>query len=70
MTAPLTAGRLRTLDLTATGGDQLTRFYRELYVAEFPEADERESLENMLAYLRSGDGSNAYLVTLVLDVAI
>ena len=32
--------------------ETLARFYRETYVAQFPIADERESLENMTEYLR------------------
>lgn len=58
---------LRVVDLSAADGVLLERFYRELYVAEFPVADERESLANMLAYLRSADETNAYLVTLSFD---
>ena len=30
----------------------LERFYRDLYVSEFPDPDERESLANMKEYLR------------------
>jgi GNAT superfamily N-acetyltransferase len=69
VTAPLgiAADRLRFVDLTPAGGDLLARFHDELYVPEFPEPDERESLDNMLAYLRAGDHANAYLVTLLLD---
>jgi hypothetical protein len=31
--------------------ERLQRFYRELYIPEFPDEDERESLENMERYL-------------------
>ena len=49
----------------------LRRFYQDVYVFEFPDADERESLENMERYLelkRQGwYGENSYHVVLVLD---
>jgi GNAT superfamily N-acetyltransferase len=61
---------LRFVDLQPlpTHADLLTDFYRTLYVAEFPDANERESLANMQRYL-ADDGAfgNAYLVTLVYD---
>lgn len=41
-------------EITDSGDDLATlkRFYETLYIAEFPDPDERESLENMVAYLR------------------
>jgi hypothetical protein len=51
--------------------DRLSRFYDELYVAGFPDADERESLANMKRYLqlrREGwYGTNNYHIILALD---
>lgn len=60
----------RVVDLTSlpADGEVLRAFYESLYVAEFPDPDERESLANMLAYL-AADGSfgNAYLATVAFD---
>ncbi|HEX3782917.1 MAG TPA: GNAT family N-acetyltransferase [Pseudonocardiaceae bacterium] len=42
----------RDLGDTAEDAAALTRFYDLLYIAEFPDPDERESLANMLDYLR------------------
>jgi GNAT superfamily N-acetyltransferase len=51
--------------------DRLSRFYDELYVAGFPDPDERESLANMKRYLqlrREGwYGPNSYHIILALD---
>lgn len=44
--------RFRELDASAAGLRELVRFYDALYVAEFPDPDERESLANMKRYLR------------------
>jgi GNAT superfamily N-acetyltransferase len=58
-------------ELSASPEDRalLRRFY-ELYVAEFPHPDERESLENMTRYLELKDhgwyGANNYHVVLLL----
>ena len=40
-------------DLTTSAADlsRLSRFYESLFIAGFPDADERESLENMIQYL-------------------
>ena len=43
--------RLREIDHSPAGLRTLARFYRERYVAEFPDPDERESLANMRRYL-------------------
>lgn len=64
------APALRFVDLGPAPGDAdvLARFYRTLYVAEFPDPDERESLANMIGYLaHDGEYGNAYIVTLVYD---
>jgi len=49
----------------------LERFYETLYLPEFPHPDERESLENMLAYLRKREegwyGKNDYQILLALE---
>jgi GNAT superfamily N-acetyltransferase len=59
---------MRFVDLAKGDGLLLRRFYAELYVGEFPDRNERESLDNMLAYLERGNGeANGYLVTLLLD---
>lgn len=61
------------LELTASPPDiaMLERFYRMVYVPEFPDADERESFENMAQYLANkGAGwyqDNAYHILLCLD---
>ncbi|WP_407280253.1 GNAT family N-acetyltransferase [Aromatoleum evansii] len=41
----------REIDASPAGLATLERFYRERYVAEFPDPDERESLDNMRRYL-------------------
>ncbi|MGW4523725.1 GNAT family N-acetyltransferase [Amycolatopsis sp. NPDC004378] len=57
-------------DLTATDADiaTLTAFYRDHYAAEFPDPDERESLANMIEYLRLRErgwyGHNNYHIIL------
>ncbi|HYS41205.1 MAG TPA: hypothetical protein VEO01_36790, partial [Pseudonocardiaceae bacterium] len=57
-------------DLTDSTDDiaTLTRFYETLYVGEFPDPDERESLANMIDYLgrraRGWYGRNNYHVLL------
>jgi GNAT superfamily N-acetyltransferase len=52
------------MDSTPAGLAELARFYREQYVAEFPDPDERESLTNMNGYLaakaRGWYGKNNY----------
>jgi GNAT superfamily N-acetyltransferase len=58
----------RFADLSSSPADAelLTQFYDELYVAEFPDPDEREALANMLHYLEhDGEHGNAYIVTLM-----
>ncbi len=56
--------RLREIDATPAGLALLERFYRDAYVPEFPDPDERESLRNMRGYLaakaRGWYGPNAY----------
>jgi hypothetical protein len=51
--------------------DRLSRFYDGLYVAGFPDPNERESLANMKRYLRLRRecwyGSNNYHIILALD---
>lgn len=49
-----TAGPIsfREVDASRAGLATLARFYRDRYVAEFPDPDERESLANMRRYLR------------------
>ena len=46
-------------------------FYERLYLPEFPHPDERESLENMLAYLRKREegwyGKNDYQILLAME---
>ena len=64
------AGTYRFVDLApgARDAELLARFYETLYVAEFPDPDERESLMNMLGYLEhDGANGNAYVVTLLYD---
>ncbi|MGO9483867.1 MAG: GNAT family N-acetyltransferase [Rhodomicrobium sp.] len=49
----------------------LTRFYNELYIANFPDPDERESLANMKRYLQLKQegwyGKNSYHIILAFD---
>lgn len=60
-------------ELTSSPADieLLRRFYQDVYVAEFPDPDERESLENMERYLRlKADGwygNNSYHILVYLD---
>jgi GNAT superfamily N-acetyltransferase len=57
-------------ELGAAPGDleQLRCFYDDLYSAEFPDPDERESLANMVAYLRgAGQSENGYHIVLARD---
>ena len=42
---------LRELDASPEGQAALQRFYHGLYVDEFPDPDERESLANMARYV-------------------
>jgi GNAT superfamily N-acetyltransferase len=64
---------LELRDLSATPADRalLHAFYRDLYVAEFPDPDERESLANIERYLDLKDrgwyGANNYHVALLLE---
>jgi len=61
---------IRFHDLTATDADiaALTAFYQDHYAAEFPDPDERESLGNMIEYLRLREqgwyGRNNYHIIL------
>ena len=43
--------KFREIDSSVEGRAALTRFYRGLYIAEFPDPHERESLVNMRRYL-------------------
>lgn len=66
----MTAGVTFTeLDASAEGLAALRRFYRVLYVREFPDPHERESLANMERYLelkaRGWYGANSYHVMLM-----
>ncbi|NMF89819.1 GNAT family N-acetyltransferase [Aromatoleum petrolei] len=49
--APARGLRFREIDASPAGLAALQRFYHERYVAEFPDPDERESLDNMRRYL-------------------
>ncbi len=65
-----TPGRYRFVDLSPGPRDAalLSRFYETLYVEEFPDPDERESLANMLHYLEQrGSHGNDYIVTLLCE---
>lgn len=66
MTVALT---LTEIDASREGRDALESFYRRLYVAEFPDPDERESLANMARYLalkaRGWYGPNNYHVLIM-----
>ena len=67
---PDPAATYRFVDLTPSKRDveRLVAFYEGLYVAEFPDPDEREALANMVRYLETdGAHGNAYVVTLVYD---
>jgi GNAT superfamily N-acetyltransferase len=60
----------RFVDLSPGPNDAalLSRFYQALYVDEFPDPDERESLANMLHYLEHrGSHGNDYIVTLLCE---
>lgn len=61
--------RIAEVDASRKGIDTLERFYRDLYVRNFPDAHERESLANMRRYLRlkaSGwYGANNYHVLIL-----
>ncbi len=63
--------RFQHLDTRGDSLTQLSQFHDGLYTAEFPDADERESLENMENYLRlkgqGGYGKNNYHIILTLD---
>jgi len=65
-TAP--ALRMREIEATPEGLARLARFYREVYVHEFPDPDERESLRNMRHYLSAKAagwyGRNAYHIVI------
>ncbi|HEY0986724.1 MAG TPA: toll/interleukin-1 receptor domain-containing protein, partial [Kofleriaceae bacterium] len=67
------SGPLAARELTAAAEDLalLRRFYTELYVHEFPDPNERESVDNMERYLqRKADGwygNNNYHILLYLD---
>jgi GNAT superfamily N-acetyltransferase len=56
--------RFREIDSTPVALVELAHFYHEVYVAEFPDPDERESLMNMKGYLaakaRGWYGKNNY----------
>ncbi|BAL24501.1 GNAT family N-acetyltransferase [Azoarcus sp. KH32C] len=60
--------RFREIDASRAGLAALTRFYRDNYVREFPDPDERESLANMRRYLRLKDegwyGQNNYHIVI------
>lgn len=64
--------RFRELDALPGGLAELVRFYRGLYVSEFPDPDERESLANMKRYLQLKaqgwyGGNNYHIVLVELD---
>ncbi len=58
--------QMREIHATPEGLARLGAFYRDAYVAEFPDPDERESLRNMRGYLsakaRGWYGPNSYHV--------
>jgi len=61
------------LDISSSDSDLrlLANVYHDLFVSEFPDANERESLENMIDYLRQRSagwyGKNNYHILMVLD---
>jgi GNAT superfamily N-acetyltransferase len=60
---------LRFVELRARSADLdlLREFYDGLYTHEFPDADERESYDNMVGYLREvGSSANGYHIVLAL----
>lgn len=58
---------LRELGTSAADLALLRGFYDDLYCREFPEADERESFENMVMYLGgAGSNPNGYHIVLAL----
>ena len=63
--------RIIAVDGSAAATDLLRRFYAEIYVSEFPDPNERESLENMLAYIQQreagGYSPNNYHIMIALD---
>jgi hypothetical protein len=63
--------RIIAVDGSAAATDLLRRFYAEIYVSEFPDPNERESLENMLAYIQQreagGYSPNNYHIIIALD---
>lgn len=64
----MNSGTYRFLDLSPGRRDAelLSKFYETLYVEQFPDPDERESIANMLQYLANrGAGGNDYVVTLL-----
>ena len=60
-------------DISSSDSDLrlLEKAYHDLFVSEFPDANERESLENMIDYLRQRSagwyGKNNYHIVMVLD---
>lgn len=60
-------------ELTASASDigLLRQFYHELYLPEFPDPDERESLDNMIRYLelkaQGWYGANNYHIVLLIE---
>lgn len=44
----------------------LARFYAEIYLNCFPNPDERESFDNLLSYLREGEGKSEYRYRILL----
>ena len=42
------------------------RFYTEIYMANFPDADERESFDNFLLYLKNGETAEKYRYHIIL----
>lgn len=69
MSSPATAPyRFTDLSPGAHDAQLLRRFYETLYIDEFPDPNERESLANMLEYLEHrGAHGNDYIVTIVFE---
>jgi GNAT superfamily N-acetyltransferase len=62
--------RLRDLDGSPDSAELLRTFYSRLYLSQFPERDERESLEHMLSSLAATDRSQCgYFVSLLLNAS-
>ena len=66
-----TASAIRELSAVPDDIALLQRFYRDVYLPEFPDPDERESLANMIHYLelkgQGWYGANNYHIVLMLE---